>query len=127
MPTETTAAPPGKTDPHSGKLVYLEIGRALAALIVVLHHADQATAHFSDEARTRYFVWAQYGVDFFFVLSGFIIFHAHRSGAAGFFQARLYAFKRLCCTSRIGHEMTPTPDAVMPRQPRAPWSGTRAA
>lgn len=95
MPTDTTSTRLGDTHKYSGKLVYLEMGRALAAFIVVLHHADQATAHFSDEARIRLFMWGQYGVDFFFVLSGFIIFHAHRTGAMGLSQARLYAFKRV--------------------------------
>lgn len=76
------------------KLVFLEVGRAVAALIVVLHHADQATAHFSDIARERLFMWGQYGVDFFFVLSGFIIFYTHRNDGRGLAQARLYAFKR---------------------------------
>lgn len=77
------------------KLPFLEIGRALAALVVVLHHADQATAHFSDIPRERLFLWGQYGVDFFFVLSGFIIFHAHRGDIAGLGAARLYVFKRV--------------------------------
>ena len=58
-----------KGRPHDDKLVFLEIGRALAALIVVFHHADQATAYFSDVAHGRYFIWGQYGVDFFFVLN----------------------------------------------------------
>lgn len=77
------------------KLVFLEVGRAVAALIVVLHHADQATAYFSDVARERLFIWGQYGVDFFFLLSGFIIFHTHRNDGFGLAQARLYAFKRV--------------------------------
>lgn len=77
------------------KLVFLEVGRAIAALIVVLHHADQATAYFSDIPRDRLFMWGQYGVDFFFVLSGFIIFYTHRHDSGGLSQARLYAFKRV--------------------------------
>lgn len=85
---------------QGNKLVLLEIGRAIAAMIVVLHHADQATAHFSDKAHVRLFMWGQYGVDFFFVLSGFIIFHVHRDALAGavgdrLAAARLYAFKRV--------------------------------
>lgn len=76
------------------KLVFLEVGRAVAALIVVLHHADQATAYFSDVAPERLFIWGQYGVDFFFVLSGFIIFYTHRNDGYGLARAQLYAFKR---------------------------------
>lgn len=79
----------------SEKLPLLEIGRAIAAIIVVLHHADQATAYFSDVARPRLFLWGQYGVDFFFVLSGFIIFHANRGDIADPLAARLYVFKRV--------------------------------
>ncbi|MBF9059787.1 acyltransferase family protein [Rhodobacterales bacterium HKCCSP123] len=77
------------------KLLLLEVGRAIAALLVVLHHADQATAHFSDVARERVFVWGQYGVDFFFVLSGFIIFYSHMADPPGLGSARLYLFKRV--------------------------------
>ena len=43
----------GTQDLGNEKLVLLEVGRAIAALLVVLHHADQATAHFSDVARER--------------------------------------------------------------------------
>lgn len=95
MPPEAADRHLSKAEAQSNKLVFLEIGRALAALIVVFHHADQATAHFSDIARTRFFMWGQYGVDFFFVLSGFIIFHAHRGDTGGLLQARLYVFKRV--------------------------------
>lgn len=77
------------------KLLLLEVGRAVAALLVVLHHADQATAHFSDMARERIFMWGQYGVDFFFVLSGFIIYHSHRNDPTGLAPAKTYLFKRV--------------------------------
>ena len=33
----------------------------------------------------------------------------------------------LCCTSRKADEITPAPDATMPRHPRAPCSGARVA
>lgn len=94
---EMRTSTPGseKYQSHGKKLVFLEVGRAVAALIVVVHHADQATAFFSDVTRDRLFMWGQYGVDFFFVLSGFIIFHTHRSDATGLAKARLYTFKRV--------------------------------
>jgi exopolysaccharide production protein ExoZ len=65
---------------QQGKFVGLEIGRGIAALLVVIHHASRIAAE------PRYFgqtVWggvAEFfyvGVDFFFVLSGFIIAHVH--------------------------------------------------
>lgn len=83
------------TASSSEKLLLLEVGRAVAALLVVLHHADQATAHFSDVARERIFMWGQYGVDFFFVLSGFIVYHSHRNDPRGLASAKLYLFKRV--------------------------------
>lgn len=92
LPEDGTVTTPHQ---HSEKLIFLEVGRAIAALIVVLHHADQATAYFSDVAQERLFLWGQYGVDFFFVLSGFIIFHTHRNDGRSFSRARLYAFKRV--------------------------------
>jgi exopolysaccharide production protein ExoZ len=88
-------APFMHSDSPAQKLPFLEIGRALAALIVVLHHADQASAHFSDSAHPRIAMWGQFGVDFFFVLSGFIIFHAHRGNVSGLHSAQLYVFKRV--------------------------------
>ena len=53
MATDTGTLRPSEASAGSNKLVYLEMGRALAALIVVFHHADQATAYFLDVARTR--------------------------------------------------------------------------
>lgn len=86
---------PAQVPAASQKLLLLEVARAVAAMLVVLHHADQATAHFSDVARERIFLWGQYGVDFFFVLSGFIIYHSHRNDPEGVASAKLYLFKRV--------------------------------
>lgn len=86
---------PAQKRARQDKLLLLEVGRAVAALLVVLHHADQATAHFSDVVRERIFMWGQYGVDFFFVLSGFIIYYSHRDDPRGIAPAKIYLFKRL--------------------------------
>ncbi len=61
----------------------LQYGRGLAALFVCLFHYEGAMHHYADAA-----AWSKYfdfifraghsGVEFFFILSGFIIFHAHR-------------------------------------------------
>ncbi|MEL7690126.1 acyltransferase [Citromicrobium bathyomarinum] len=89
----TTASP--SITRERAKLEWLQIGRAVAAMLVVFHHADQASAHFLAVPGQRYFGWGAYGVDFFFVLSGFIIFYAHRNDAPGMAPARRYAWKRL--------------------------------
>ena len=65
-------------DSNAGKLEWLELMRGMAALWVVMHHAVLAVNDFiaplglgAQWARNGYL-----GVDFFFVLSGFIISHS---------------------------------------------------
>ena len=79
----------------AGKLLSLEAGRALAALAVVAFHAEVFGANLFTQTRHFWFDWGSHGVDFFFVLSGFIIFHAHRHDAPGFESAYAYIVKRL--------------------------------
>ncbi len=105
MPTEAAI-----NDGEQPKLQWLEVGRATAALLVVLHHADQATAHFSADGPPRYFLWAHHGVDFFFVLSGFIIYHVHGDDARTAINALSYAMKRV---SRIYVPYLPVACATM--------------
>ena len=63
-----------------GKLEGLEAGRGVAAFLVLLRHArthcQLAYGAFPD---AKLLVFGHAGVDFFFVLSGFIIFHAHQA------------------------------------------------
>lgn len=59
------------------KLLYVEIGRGLAALAVVLFHANASAIEFGGP-QWRWPTVLAHGVDFFFVLSGFIILYAHR-------------------------------------------------
>src|SRR5262245_55891859 len=64
----------------------LQAGRALAALAVVFHHAGMAARDFAHPiVGQSIFDLGYLGVDFFFVLSGFIIYHstADRSKTAG--------------------------------------------
>lgn len=72
----------------------LQIGRAVAALLVVLHHATLGSRHFYGEAFSGFWGFGNIGVDFFFVLSGFIIYWAHKNDGGGRVQATLYGKKR---------------------------------
>lgn len=72
--------------------------RGLAALAVVAHHAAVSTEAFvgtmPDWASTM-FGYGLLGVDFFFVLSGFIIMYAHMDDGRNTASVQRYAFKRL--------------------------------
>src|SRR5450432_2723557 len=60
------------------KLPYLQISRAIAALIVVVHHVSGAgTFYLNFNPLGGVFMVGWNGVDFFFVLSGFIIYYIH--------------------------------------------------
>jgi len=60
------------------KLQYLQISRGIAALIVVLHHINAASVfYYNFRPLNGVFEAGWNGVDFFFVLSGFIIYHIH--------------------------------------------------
>ena len=76
----------------------LQVFRGLAALAVVAHHAIASTGAFVANVPA----WAMsvfgigyLGVDFFFVLSGFIIMYAHFDGQGTGPAVRRYTFKRL--------------------------------
>ena len=67
---------------HSLKLLSVEAARGAAAVLVVLFHTSNMLAapkYFGEMAFHGLFKFAGAGVDFFFVLSGFIIFHVHRT------------------------------------------------
>lgn len=80
--------------PH-GPLLTLQAGRGLAALAVVLHHAGQASDAFANNNLGEALEWGANGVDFFFVLSGFIIYFVHGSDPGTTEAARSYLLKRL--------------------------------
>lgn len=79
--------------PPRGKLETVEAARGIAALAVVLFHANAAAKHIGHRTLDALAV-GEHGVDFFFVLSGFIIFHVHRRDIGQPRQAGEYLLKR---------------------------------
>lgn len=74
----------------------LQAGRALAALSVLGYHSACAVQDFAAPVPAFHlFEIGAYGVDFFFVLSGFIIQHAHGDDERGLRPAGAYLRKRL--------------------------------
>lgn len=63
------------------KLLNVEAGRGVAAILVVLYHVDKyyfgTEAYWQDWALGRFFKFGYSGVEFFFVLSGFIMTIVH--------------------------------------------------
>ena len=74
----------------------LQVGRGLAALLVVLHHATlSGDVFYGGEAFKGFWNFGYIGVDFFFVLSGFIIYWVHSNDSVGINNAAAYISKRL--------------------------------
>ena len=80
------------TAPRS-RLELLECGRGLAAFAVVLFHAN-ASSQLEGWRNYPWFTVFQYGVDFFFILSGFIIYVAHSRDFGERDRLATYAKKR---------------------------------
>jgi exopolysaccharide production protein ExoZ len=75
----------------------LQLGRAVAAILVVLFHLGGAIAaktYFGFKEFSIPFSFGTAGVPFFFVLSGFIIFNAHRGDVFQFNKLDIYLRKR---------------------------------
>ena len=79
-----------------GRLDSLQVFRGVAAVLVVLHHAGTfALGHLGGAFFGGAFDWGAAGVDFFFVLSGFIIYFVHRRDLGRPATLRGFAAKRL--------------------------------
>jgi len=74
-------------------LALLQAYRGLAALLVVIYHAEGAANAYFD-SRSAWFHFGAAGVQFFFVLSGYIIYHIHRHDI-GTGKVTQYARKRV--------------------------------
>tara|TARA_R110002049_G_scaffold241333_3_gene415191 strand:- start:7355 stop:8374 length:1020 start_codon:yes stop_codon:yes gene_type:complete len=77
------------------KLGSLELGRGIASLAVVAHHAAQSSDAFNSAKFGSYFHTGALGVDFFFVLSGFIIYHVHQDDSQTLPAAKKFFGKRV--------------------------------
>ena len=78
------------------RLDSLQVFRGVAALLVVLHHAGTfSVGHFGAPFLGNALDWGASGVDFFFVLSGFIIYFIHRPDLGRPERLRGFALKRL--------------------------------
>ncbi|MFK5894847.1 MAG: acyltransferase [Pseudomonadota bacterium] len=74
----------------------LQIGRGIAALLVVFHHITLGSSTFyGDELFNGFFEFGFIGVDFFFVLSGFIIYWVHSNDQQNISSGLIYLKKRL--------------------------------
>jgi len=76
----------------------LQIFRGYAALAVVVYHSSQYTSQLVSPLPIvweNFFKLGMYGVDFFFVLSGFIIMNAHLNDPKNYTSIKNYLYKRV--------------------------------
>ena len=85
---------PTRPGPAGGRIETIEMGRGIAAIAVVVFHANAAFREFGGRFY-EFLSIGEHGVDFFFVLSGFIIFSAHWNDIGRPAQATDYYLKRL--------------------------------
>jgi len=79
------------------RLGSLQVGRAIAALAVVGHHASLSARELIRPITypfQEFFEFGWFGVDFFFVLSGFIIYHSTQKSLPGWKSAKIFATNR---------------------------------
>lgn len=78
------------------KLESLQVGRGVAAFMVLLFHSQvfMRVVH-PESGFARMFGFGRTGVDFFFVLSGFLMVYVHRRDFGAPSRLGVYAYKRL--------------------------------
>ncbi|MEG4234075.1 acyltransferase [Microcoleus sp. Pol11C3] len=80
--------------PHK-KLNLLQVYRGIAALLVVMFHINQmSTERLNQVTFFNLFLAGESGVDYFFVLSGFIMVYVHRSAIGKKDQLKSFLVKR---------------------------------
>ena len=78
------------------KLESLQVGRGVAAFMVLLFHSQVFMLNVHPESRFAHmFGFGRTGVDFFFVLSGFLMVYVHRRDFGMPRRIGVYAYKRL--------------------------------
>jgi exopolysaccharide production protein ExoZ len=76
------------------KLATLQVGRGVAAALVAAYHAIEIVSGNGRGAPFGLFRFGYSGVDFFFVLSGFLIYHIHASDLGSPQRLEAYLYKR---------------------------------
>jgi len=96
--SHTTAPSSRAVHGGSGKLLTIEAARGIAALLVAFYHGAQVVAQSLPGQGMPFggfFGFGHAGVPFFFVLSGYIIFHVHRGDLGRPNRLGLFAWKRI--------------------------------
>jgi len=84
-----------KKKPREHEISVLQYGRGIAALLVCLfHNYGLIDKYFGSMAWGKIFHAGHSGVEFFFILSGFIIFHAHRQDVGNPQSVKTFLYKR---------------------------------
>ncbi len=74
----------------------LQAYRGFAAILVLLYHTNAIIPKYYESVdQIQFFNFGFAGVHFFFVLSGFIVFHVHKADIGNFLSAKKYIVKRI--------------------------------